>query len=299
MPAHDKGKSLSVVMPIWNYSLHKKNIQTVLFELSRFKIEVIPVLDSEPLESFSELNGLIKQLKLTGEVVQVSAGNPGDSRNEGKKRATGEWITFWDCDDTPRIETYLKMIRKAEKENSQVVVASYQNENEQRHVIINHEIKIKNTGIHIGLNPGLWRMVFQRDSIEKIDYPSLSMGEDQVFLARVLHTNPRVSLLNEYAYVYKTGNSGQLTSNAIRKREILIAYNTLLKERENSHRHVKTISAMLLRQEITILTQRKIVFHTKIKVGVKFVVRSIFNLDILFLIIRYKISETLEKRTFF
>ena len=129
MPDHDKGKSLSAVMPIWNYSLHKKNIQTVLFDLSKCKIEVILVLDSEPLESFSELNDLLKQLKLTGKVVQVSAGNPGDSRNEGKKWATGEWITFWDCDDIPRIETYFKMIREAEKENSQVVVASYQNEN--------------------------------------------------------------------------------------------------------------------------------------------------------------------------
>lgn len=299
MSTPDKGESLSAVIPIWNYSRHKQNIQAILFDLSKYRIEVILILDSEPSESFSELEALVVRLKLKGKVVQVIAGNPGDSRNEGKKWATREWITFWDCDDVPIIETYLYMITTAKKENSQLAIAGYRNEKEKECLVIDHGIEIKNTGAHIALNPGIWRMVFQSKFIQNIDFPSLRMGEDQVFFARALNSNPSITVLHEYAYVYRTGNKDQLTSSSIFKREILIAYYTLLKEKKKSHRHVKIVSTMLLRQELSILTQREIKFLVKVKVGLKFIVRSISNVDTLLLIIKYKISEARKKRTFF
>jgi glycosyltransferase involved in cell wall biosynthesis len=293
---NSKGNSLSAIIPIWNYSLHKQNIRTLLLDLTQFEIEVILVLDSESPESLVDIEKLVKQLKLSVKIIQIEAGNPGDTRNKGKQNATRDWIVFWDCDDLPIIETYINMITQAELETAQLVVAAYKNENKLTHNVINHEIESKNSGINMGLNPGIWRMTFQREFIQKIDFPSLSMGEDQVFLARVLNLDPIVSYLNEYAYVYGTGVESQLTSESHRKKDISKAYELLAKEHKSSRKHAKIVSTMLLRQGITFLKQPELKFYRKLKTGLGLFALTISNTDILKLYIKYKISESKRVR---
>jgi hypothetical protein len=123
------------------------------------------------------------------------------------------------------------------------------------------------------------------------------MGEDQVFLGRVLNSNPIISYLNEYAYVYGTGIQNQLTANLLRKREIIGSYQLLLKERKYSHRYVKIISTMLMRQEITILRLPKLGIYQKLRTIATLTLRALSNLDILMLFVKYKILEAQKKRS--
>jgi hypothetical protein len=63
----------------------------------------------------------------------------------------------------------------------------------------------------VGLNPGIWRFIFKRSSIEKLNFLAISMAEDQDFLLDY-NLTVRLGLYSpKITYSYYMGAQGQLT----------------------------------------------------------------------------------------
>lgn len=255
---------LTVVIPISNFQIHAKNIESILESASKFGIEVILVLDNQPQQAFDQLLQIIKHLKIEGKVIREEFNNPGGSRNSGLQLASRKWIAFWDCDDFPLIEEAIKLIQDAESSNARVAVGNYEVEDLRTHNVVIQKMNLKSPQIDTGLNPGIWRMIFSKDALIGNEFPQLSMGEDQVFLQRVINHEPMVIFRNRVVYRYRTGVNSQLTDSPKRRRDLVPAHELALAEYNPHGEMRKMAETMLVRQELTMLKYPGISISEKI-----------------------------------
>lgn len=253
MAAEMMKSPLTVVIPISNYQIHADNINAILESVSIYGIEVILVLDGQPKEAFDNLHQIITALKIDGRVIQEQFNNPGATRNLGMKLVTRKWVAFWDCDDFPSIKETIKLMTDAESANAKIAIGNYEVEDLRTQRVVIQPMNLRSPQIGIGLNPGIWRMIFKNEVLTGIEFPQLSMGEDQVFLQRVINQETRIIFRNYVVYRYRTGVGSQLTGNTKRIREIVPAHALAVAE-YNPHGELKAIAlTMLIRQETTIL----------------------------------------------
>jgi hypothetical protein len=117
-------------------------------------------------------------------------------------------------------------------------------------------IKRETEAQSISANPGIWRHIFLRKSLDGILFPKLRMGEDQVFLGSFYSLGPKVLELKTPIYSYWTGGNSHLTTNRMAIRELPRA-NELMKKlvQKQESRNKEMLEQMYVRQVITILTK--------------------------------------------
>lgn len=113
---------ISVIMPVYNAERFLRTaVESVLAQTYK-NIEVICVNDCSADNSLSVLHSLSqsdKRIVVINSEINVGAG---EARNLGIARATGEYITFVDADDTIEYNLYEKVVEKLEKTNADQVV---------------------------------------------------------------------------------------------------------------------------------------------------------------------------------
>lgn len=250
--------SLSAIVPINRYFQHKVNIEKIIRDSVSMDIELMLVLDRESDAAFEDLTALLKKLNGSGFVIASDSGNPGGARNAGLVRATGEWITFWDCDDEPVIPKIFKMVLSSTGSEAQVLVGSYQTRSQKDEIAITQILDGSNWEIELGLNPGIWRFVFRKDLIEKIRFPEARMGEDQIFIQRVFNVEPRVSVYQDVTYIYVVNVPNQLTGEKINLIDLEYMNKIALHEFNPGTKHSKISKTMIVRQLLTLSRSEKL-----------------------------------------
>jgi hypothetical protein len=132
-------------------------------------------------------------------------GAPGLARNAALENCDAKYVAFWDVDDKPVFEQALTLIKGMKQSEAQLGIAAW--------MPVNGGISREVTPFSVGLNPGLWRLIFSRELINDLRFSSAKWGEDQEFIARVLARNPKVFVSNEIIYRYSTVINGSQTSN--------------------------------------------------------------------------------------
>jgi hypothetical protein len=106
----------------------------------------------------------------------------------------------------------------------------------------------------IGIDLGIWRMIFRHKTLNRIQFPDLSMGEDQVFVANVLTANPEIDFLPFPIYEYWEGGSYHLTASPARRQDLLKS-NALISAflRESHGERQSILKLMYMKQLFTII----------------------------------------------
>ena len=243
---------MTAIIPIIDFPRHAANIFTIIKNAQEINLELVLVLDSQSQSVFKQAVSAIDSLGANAVVVEVNSRNPGGARNTGLSLAKTEWVVFWDCDDMPYAANTLKMIMQSEGNGAQVVIGNYEEEELRSGKIKSTSTVSKFWKIDVGLNPGIWRFAFKRDLIGSTRFPDLNMGEDQVFLQRILAKSPKVQIYNEIVYRYRLGVPNQLTSNRHEMSD-LVSSNVITKKELNEQSIYKdTVISMLIRQLLTL-----------------------------------------------
>lgn len=210
---------LSVIVPVRNMQGRLELVKTWLQDTKEFPIEVIFINDASSDDTLKELKKIILEVgHLSSFLHDGKFDGPGGARNVGLNNSHGEWITFWDSDDLPVVQEFIKMIISADQlgkdsaAGSWIAVPFKQQINSQ-----NGDSRKKITHpslLRIVKSPGLWRWAFRSELLLEKKFPEIRMGEDQVFLSNLNIKLANVYLYHHPVYNYSFEAVNQLTTNS-------------------------------------------------------------------------------------
>jgi len=244
---------LSVIVPIGDMAKRLQFVESWLNQVNKYSLQVILVHDQTFLNVGTELRELVRSVN-TSKVMLVQGvfGNPGSARNAGLEIATGDWVGFWDSDDTPNIKNIFEAINISQQYD-EVLVGNFSvfdiKTMEQR-----TPIKKVNGINSVAMNPGIWRMIFRRSMISDMRFPSLRMGEDQVFLSNLNFGIRKLRFFESIFYQYNLGSTSQLTKSKLALKDLPLASALILDHAKKAQRKQSVFDLQLVfRQQITII----------------------------------------------
>ena len=199
---------ISAILPIANFIKDFDNVAKIIKDTQNYDIELIIVNDSvtEEVYKTKKLSNLGNQRL---RIVRSEKRNPGGARNIGFKYATGDSVIFWDSDDQPDIPKILQMNDNLLASDNDFIIGGYTRI--EKGFTDKYQSPRKKK-IEIILNPGIWRIIFKKNSIINLNFFECNIGEDQLFMAGVFDLNLKSSLFNENVYNYQK-NQCSLTSS--------------------------------------------------------------------------------------
>lgn len=224
---------LSVIVPVYNAgSFFQKRLDTLSHQTLR-EIEIILVLDC-PTDGSDK----IAEAYSRKDERFILIHNPknlhiGLSRNEGLKRATGEYISFSDHDDYSELDMFQKMYQEAKKTDADVVVSNFYGTNEKQTFFFGFPEngsdkqfqkdsfsylisgpRYKKDRQAISSNGLIWNQIYKREfllnhQISFQDNRKITF-EDRIFLIEVYHHAKIITRIPEsfYYHIYHAGSAG-------------------------------------------------------------------------------------------
>lgn len=239
-------------MPISRMANELSELETWIRDSSGLDIEVIIVHDIQDEETEDQLVSLFASLQDHRlKFIQEKVDSPGLARNLGLKIAKGKWIAFWDADDLPDAKQALSSIQ--ENPNSEIIIGRYivhQRKSGNEEVSSEDDLNL----YKIGVNPGLWRMLFRHSILAGQQFSATKMGEDQVFIAKINFDSKSISFTNRVLYKYFKGRPNQLTNSKIKLDDLITTFEEILMaQRYQVSDYLSINFVMLSRILITIL----------------------------------------------
>ncbi len=202
---------LTAIIPVGPAHLLKNRLKNWVVEANRFseELKLIIVLDSED-------SGVMQQVDFSGfnnaDIVQGNFGSPGSARNAGLRNINSHWICFWDCDDDPRIESFIKMVKVAESNKCEVAIGNFRTLDGDN--LAKSKVSYQNGSLGVVAdNPGIWRMAFSQDVSSGKAFENLRMAEDQIYILDLQLPTRKIHFEEEAVYSYLNYEVGQLTKS--------------------------------------------------------------------------------------
>ncbi len=268
--------NLSLVVPVSGDPNRIKHLGTWFESSGLISIEVIIVEDNLRIETQLELEKQLSDFPREISVARIAGnfGNPGDARNAGLAKITGEWVAFWDSDDLPNLAVVQEILLEPESRVADFIYADFLISNEVSKKTIQNKFASQSSSVNlslVALEPGIWRFVFKRNILGSTRFPPFKMGEDQLFISRLELHNRRGRYIRKNSYTYFKGKMGQLTENINRVKYLessLSEHFVLLKMRPS-----KFVKLVVLRQSITLIAKGN---YSLKSTGLKFLAKAIF-----------------------
>jgi len=215
---------ISVIIPVYNVEQYLPQCLDSLLAQSFDNFEAIFINDGSKDGSLEILK---KYQAKDSRVVVIDKKNEGVSvaRNQGLKKAQGEYIAFLDGDDCVEPNFLQDALAHIEKNNSDILIfESYLLDGDKKFVWDNDTFKNeiqeslekdpKNPSIYAFLSV-VWNKIYRADFIKKhhIEFPvGIKTAEDVIFNLLCYFNKPHCSYVDEYFYVYRINRQGSATA---------------------------------------------------------------------------------------
>lgn len=240
-------KKISIIIPVYNTKDDiKKCIQSIINQ-TYSNLEIICIDDgsSDGTEKIiDELAASDSRMKL---IHQKNAGES-NARNTGLKMATGDYITFCDCDDWIDVDMYAVLADSIEQYNCDMAAASWYKETGlESQVITNHCEVVKDPFDRNQLLTYLymrdsyrgfaymWDKLYKKEVLYRADGSmilfdeNLKLGGDVLWLAEVaLNCNKTIYIDKAFYHYNQRQQSGSHTKDTKKLRDWLKAYEIVL-----------------------------------------------------------------------
>ena len=242
-------------MPITGPPSRINNLLSWLSEVNKFSGEVIlvhDVSDSDTVKLLAKTQSRIGN-SFNLKVIEGKFGSPGAARNAGKRIAESTWVAFWDCDDIPNVKNVNQLLESPAGDELDFLCGSFDVVDVTTQKSVTQHINSGNPTTdlkQIALNPGIWRFIFKRSSIESVFFLEISMAEDQDFLMDFNLTKRTGRYSHLITYSYYRGEQGQLTSTKMAFSDLEISIRYLKRCRRKRERNIYS-ETIYLRQIIT------------------------------------------------
>ena len=247
---------LSIIVPIHNMAGKLQNLELSLKASKELNLPVSFILVHDGLDEVTnkEVSDLAASYK--AKYLNLVVNSPGLARNYGLQHADSEWVAFWDSDDIGSVKEAISSIHNSPL-NTDFILAGYSQMSQRSKIVNQVSTPIGNFPMAM-INPGIWRFIFRRSAIVNTNFPPYRMGEDQVFLARLLINESSVYFSDKNVYLYVDGEGGQLTKDNKAVSEILLAIDEITQIITHNSRQYSYLRVMRTRMITTALKHRLI-----------------------------------------
>ena len=204
---------ISIIVPVYNVAPYlNRCIQSIVTQTYK-ELEIILVDDGS-----TDISGKLcddwKTKDSRIKIIHKTNGGLSDARNAGLSVATGSFVVFWDSDDWTEPEILTSAMNNQQKNDSDIVVWSYQSdfEDDKRHIINNTYCYLNNIVCRKGEDNSClaeekmlgavgyaWNKLYRRELIEKHSFlfeKGTSLVEDILFNSKAFCAAKIVSFVN-------------------------------------------------------------------------------------------------------
>lgn len=212
-------KKVSIIVPIYNVENYVQKCIETLKKQTYENIEIILVNDGSTDNSYS----LAEEISKTDSRIKLYTkenGGVSDARNYGIKRATGEYLTLVDSDDTLDLNAIYRMVKILEKHDADMVMAEKICYTEEAGI---NKIDKKNYETVFNSQEALQYMLenntifvtgnlYKTKLFDGIEFPYRKKYEDVATAYKLVHKASKIAYTNEEMYYYLCGRDGATTS---------------------------------------------------------------------------------------
>lgn len=240
-------KKVSIIIPVYNAQKYlEENIKSVLAQTYK-NIEIIYVCDGCTDGSYD----ILKKYDYDDRIKIINRHNnlgAAQSRNQGAKEATGEWLIFWDADDIVSCNAIEAMYNAGEKYDADMVICSYGNINEKRKnskkrifIYLKEQIEsyplFLNKGNMLDIssliicnapfNKLIKRKIFETD---KVWFQDLKNCNDIYYSVAAFLISKKVVYVEEKLYWYRSNSEGSISLARNSSKTYILDALTLIRE---------------------------------------------------------------------
>ena len=213
---------VSVIIPVYNVEKYLKECLDSIVNQTLKDIEIICVNDGSTDNSLK----IIKDFaQIDNRIVIINQQNFGVSsaRNQGIKKAIGEYIIFVDSDDWLELNCIEELVKNTFNNDTDILcfgINCYNNGSTFQRSdinILNQYYTFNHLSIDITKNliQNVWGKLFKREFLLKYDikFPeNIVTCEDGLFCLFCLYEEPKIKLLNKCLYNYRINRLGSACS---------------------------------------------------------------------------------------
>ena len=208
-------KKVSVIIPVHNSSKYLKKCLDSVLKQTYKNIEVICI------ENGSKDNSLeiLKQYK-TIKTYSLKESGISLARNYGIEKAKGDYLYFLDSDDYIKENLIEKLVKKLEKDKSDLCYAKYYSVYEDNKKLEKTDMYTFDTldkkeiinNLH-NINLGAPKL-YKKEIITNNDvtFPLNTKYEDVYFVLKYIYFSNKISMVNEYLYYYVIHDNSETTT---------------------------------------------------------------------------------------
>lgn len=246
--------TLTAIIPIGDVKGDLQTLKSWINESKKFPLKLIlihDIYDTRTARQLLEISKQFEESKLI--VIRGKFGSPGLARNAGLEIVKSKWVAFWDCDDRPQLENIFNAIATASI-HDEIIIGSFQVKKLSKN-FTSLKFSKKATINSISLNPGVWRMIFKSELVEKIRFTDLKLAEDHLFISEIKLPERKIEFVSKSFYEYIYGGKNQLTSKRNNLPDLKVASCLLLHntKKEKNRQVIFFNLTLIFRQQFTLL----------------------------------------------
>lgn len=210
---------ISIIVPVYKTEKYLDRCIESIINQTYINLEIILVDDGSPDNCPSMCDGWVEKDSRI-KVIHKENGGVSSARNAGLDIAKGDYVGFVDSDDYIQADMYKTLYDEALKNNCDIVVCSYQINDEDigndgfSKIRQLDAMKLITTGDYkYGV---LWNKLYKRSVIKDIKMPSLVCCEDLVFNYYVFKNAENISETELKLYHYEQ-NESSVTNHTFAK----------------------------------------------------------------------------------
>jgi glycosyltransferase involved in cell wall biosynthesis len=212
-------EKISVIIPVYNSEKYLlPTLNSVRFQTYQ-NLEIICVLDCPTDNSEKIVRAVAKEDNRIKVVSNPQNLGLPQTRNNGIRNATGEYIHFMDSDDLISYDFYETLLNTALKTNAEVISCSVFNEKKPKQSILylKDEVFLGEEKIHkseVLYRGWAWRYLIKKSFWDEnnFSFPDLVPMEDIVVSISVVHLANKFAVCSDAIYFYKYHDTSILSS---------------------------------------------------------------------------------------
>lgn len=253
---------ISIIIPVYNAEKTLNKCLDSIINQTYKNLEIIIINDASIDSSLDIIKKYEKENKNIILINNKENKGIGYSRNNGIKKASGDYISFIDSDDYIENNMYEIITKNINKSKPDLLIFNYnriiKNKVFDNEYIFNNKITTfkESPEIIYNINLSPWNKIYKKELIKDVLFPEDLKYEDALFVVKSYNKAKNISIIDNKLYNYCIRDKSE-TSTVDEKAFDILKVSKLITEELNSYKNNIYLEAFMIRNIFRYTLQEK------------------------------------------